>query len=212
MLKLVKPRHFLPVHGEYAFLCAHAQLALDLGFRNTSVIRNGQMLGVSPMRNGRTLSSGSATVRLCCSSASSHVGQPITCAFGQTAASDALKCVMSAALGTTSSYGIGQMRLCRHSGGTVAASCFTRAAANKRHVRAQLSKAQYDAAFGDQARPSGDSTDEAAAEQSAPAAADEATGAIIGEVDLEIFYNDGNKVRNSDAHSQTLCRHTSFLA
>ena len=66
MLKLVKPRHFLPVHGEYAFLCAHAQLALDLGFRNTSVIRNGQMLGVSPMRNGRTLSSGSATVRMCC--------------------------------------------------------------------------------------------------------------------------------------------------
>jgi len=64
VLKLVKPRHFLPVHGEYAFLCAHAQLALDLGFRNTSVIRNGQMLGVSPMRNGRTLSSGSATVRL----------------------------------------------------------------------------------------------------------------------------------------------------
>ena len=62
MLKLVKPRHFLPVHGEYAFLCAHAQLALDLGFRNTSVIRNGQMLGVSPLRNGRTLSTGSATV------------------------------------------------------------------------------------------------------------------------------------------------------
>ena len=66
MLKLVKPRHFLPVHGEYAFLCAHAQLALDLGFRNTSVIRNGQMLGVSPLRNGRTLSSGSATVRVQC--------------------------------------------------------------------------------------------------------------------------------------------------
>jgi mRNA degradation ribonuclease J1/J2 len=62
VLKLVKPRHFLPVHGEYAFLCAHAQLALDLGFRNTSVIRNGQMLGVSPLRNGRTLSTGSATV------------------------------------------------------------------------------------------------------------------------------------------------------
>ena len=60
----MKPRHFLPVHGEYAFLCAHAQLALDLGFRNTSVIRNGQLLGVSPLRNGRTLSTGSATVRL----------------------------------------------------------------------------------------------------------------------------------------------------
>lgn len=64
MLKLVKPQHFLPVHGEYAFLCAHAELAIDLGFRNTSVIRNGQMLGVTPLRNARTLSSGSATVRL----------------------------------------------------------------------------------------------------------------------------------------------------
>ena len=62
VLKLVKPQHFLPVHGEYAFLCAHAELAIELGFRNTSVIRNGQMLGVTPKRNAKTLSSGSATV------------------------------------------------------------------------------------------------------------------------------------------------------
>ena len=27
VMKLVKPQHFLPVHGEYSFLCAHAQLA-----------------------------------------------------------------------------------------------------------------------------------------------------------------------------------------
>eukprot|EP00887_Chlorella_sp_A99_P006856 scaffold2.g6856.t1 len=35
VLRLVKPQHFLPVHGEYAFLCAHAQLgtgsALEMG-------------------------------------------------------------------------------------------------------------------------------------------------------------------------------------
>ena len=42
-LQLVKPQHFLPVHGEYAFLCAHAQLAQEQGVRNTSVIRNGQV-------------------------------------------------------------------------------------------------------------------------------------------------------------------------
>ncbi len=59
VMKLVKPQHFLPVHGEYAFLCAHAQLARDIGIRDTSVIRNGQYLGVSPRRNGKTISTGS---------------------------------------------------------------------------------------------------------------------------------------------------------
>lgn len=59
VLRLAKPKHFLPVHGEYAFLCAHAQLARDNGITHTSVIRNGQMLGVHDKRNGRTLSTGS---------------------------------------------------------------------------------------------------------------------------------------------------------
>ena len=61
-MKLVKPQHFLPVHGEYAFLCAHAQLARDIGITNTSVIRNGAFLGVSPKRNGKTVSTGSMQV------------------------------------------------------------------------------------------------------------------------------------------------------
>ena len=61
-MKLVKPQHFLPVHGEYAFLCAHAQLARDIGITNTSVIRNGAFLGVSPKRNGKTVSMGSMQV------------------------------------------------------------------------------------------------------------------------------------------------------
>ena len=29
MLRIVKPHHFLPVHGEFAFLCEHAQLARE---------------------------------------------------------------------------------------------------------------------------------------------------------------------------------------
>lgn len=58
-MKLVKPQHFLPVHGEYAFLCAHAQLARNIGIQRTSVIRNGHFLGVSPLRNGKTVATGS---------------------------------------------------------------------------------------------------------------------------------------------------------
>lgn len=59
VIRLVKPQHFLPVHGEYAFLCAHAQLARENNVQNTSVIRNGQMLGVWERRNNNTVSVGS---------------------------------------------------------------------------------------------------------------------------------------------------------
>jgi len=201
VLKLVKPRHFLPVHGEYAFLCAHAQLALDLGFRNTSVIRNGQMLGVSPMRNGRTLSSGSATVRLCCRLECCCAGQPSKPSV-VTACSD-IDTVKTECCHL--SLELRQHRLMhvpsRQSWEAAARGLVDCTCVKTGHVPMQLSKAQYDAAFGDQARPSGDSADEADAEQAAPAAADEATGAIIGEVNLEIFYNDGNKVRKGDALS-----------
>jgi len=51
LIRLVRPQHFLPVHGEYAFLCAHAQVARESGIKHTSVIRNGQMLGVQQLRN-----------------------------------------------------------------------------------------------------------------------------------------------------------------
>ncbi|KFM27376.1 Ribonuclease J [Auxenochlorella protothecoides] len=51
VLRLIKPQHFLPVHGEYAFLCAHAQLARDNGIQHTLVVRNGQMVGVGDRRN-----------------------------------------------------------------------------------------------------------------------------------------------------------------
>jgi beta-CASP RNase J family ribonuclease len=59
VLQYIKPQHFLPVHGEYAFLCAHAQLAREVGVNYTSVIRNGQMLGVHERINAKTVSTGS---------------------------------------------------------------------------------------------------------------------------------------------------------
>eukprot|EP00891_Asterochloris_glomerata_P002267 jgi/Astpho2/2267/e_gw1.00040.186.1_t len=59
VMRLVKPQTFLPVHGEYSFLCAHAQLGREVGIQHTSVIRNGQMLGVAERRNGREVSTGS---------------------------------------------------------------------------------------------------------------------------------------------------------
>lgn len=62
ILKLVKPQHFLPVHGEYAFLTAHAELAQDLGVKRTSVIRNGQMLGVYDINRSTHVSMGSMQV------------------------------------------------------------------------------------------------------------------------------------------------------
>lgn len=59
LLRAVQPQHFLPVHGEYTFLCSHAGLAQELGIRNTHVIRNGQMVGVYERRNKDHVSSGS---------------------------------------------------------------------------------------------------------------------------------------------------------
>ncbi|CAK9236232.1 unnamed protein product [Sphagnum tenellum] len=58
VLRLVKPQHFLPVHGEFAFLKEHELLGKASGIRHTAVIKNGEMLGVAPLRNGRVLSSG----------------------------------------------------------------------------------------------------------------------------------------------------------
>ena len=52
VLRLVKPQHFLPVHGEFAFLKEHEQLARrHAGVRHSTVIQNGQMLGVAPLRS-----------------------------------------------------------------------------------------------------------------------------------------------------------------
>ncbi|XRA98866.1 ribonuclease J [Pycnococcus provasolii] len=58
IINIIKPQHFLPIHGEYAFLRAHEQVARETGVQHTQVIRNGQMIGCSHLRNGNVVSSG----------------------------------------------------------------------------------------------------------------------------------------------------------
>ncbi|GJP71570.1 hypothetical protein CLOP_g2396 [Closterium sp. NIES-67] len=57
-IRLVQPQHFLPVHGEYAFLKEHELLAQRQGIRHTTVISNGEMVGVAPLRNSKVVSNG----------------------------------------------------------------------------------------------------------------------------------------------------------
>ncbi|XP_075519373.1 ribonuclease J-like isoform X2 [Primulina tabacum] len=58
VLKIVKPQHFLPIHGELLFLKEHELLGKSTGIRHTAVIKNGEMLGVSHLRSRRVLSNG----------------------------------------------------------------------------------------------------------------------------------------------------------
>ncbi|PPD67392.1 hypothetical protein GOBAR_DD35731 [Gossypium barbadense] len=58
VLKIVKPQHFLPIHGELVFLKEHELLGKSTGVRHTTVIKNGEMLGVSHLRNRKVLSNG----------------------------------------------------------------------------------------------------------------------------------------------------------
>ncbi|WCJ36241.1 Ribonuclease J [Euphorbia peplus] len=58
VLRIVKPQHFLPIHGELLFLKEHELLGKSTGIQHTTVIKNGEMLGVSHLRNRRVLSNG----------------------------------------------------------------------------------------------------------------------------------------------------------
>ena len=51
MLRLIKPKYFMPFHGEYRMLKAHADIAIDCGIpkENTFVLGNGDVLSI---RNG----------------------------------------------------------------------------------------------------------------------------------------------------------------
>ncbi|KAL1814599.1 hypothetical protein ACET3Z_017173 [Daucus carota] len=58
VLRIVKPQHFLPIHGELLFLKEHELLGKANGIHHTTVIKNGEMLGVSHLRNRKVLSNG----------------------------------------------------------------------------------------------------------------------------------------------------------
>lgn len=47
LISLVKPKAFIPVHGERTFLGAHAQLGRDLGVPSVMVMRNGERIGIT---------------------------------------------------------------------------------------------------------------------------------------------------------------------
>jgi len=47
LIELVRPQTFMPIHGEYAFLQAHADLASLSGVDDARVIENGQVLDVT---------------------------------------------------------------------------------------------------------------------------------------------------------------------
>eukprot|EP00798_Chlamydomonas_sp_ICE-L_P032480 gene32480-17715_t len=54
---------FLPVHGEYSFLCEHARIAKEhAGVNYTEVIKNGTLLGCGERNNRNSVSQGSAQI------------------------------------------------------------------------------------------------------------------------------------------------------
>jgi len=56
VMNLTGPQHFLPVHGEVAFLKAHEHLARQQGIQHTAVIQNGTMIGCGHRRSGQEFS------------------------------------------------------------------------------------------------------------------------------------------------------------
>jgi ribonuclease J len=50
MIQIIKPKFFIPVHGQYSMLVAHADLANQAGIseKNTLISENGQIINLSP--------------------------------------------------------------------------------------------------------------------------------------------------------------------
>ena len=52
MLRIMKPRFFIPIHGQYSMLASHAEIAGESGIqeKNIVVAENGQIINLSPKR------------------------------------------------------------------------------------------------------------------------------------------------------------------
>jgi len=52
MIKIIKPKFFLPIHGQYSMLAAHAEIARETGLseKNAIVAENGQIINLSQKR------------------------------------------------------------------------------------------------------------------------------------------------------------------
>ena len=53
MIRIMRPKFFLPIHGQYSMLAAHAQAAKEMGCiaeKNVLVAENGQIINLSPKR------------------------------------------------------------------------------------------------------------------------------------------------------------------
>lgn len=52
MIKLIRPRFFLPIHGQYSMLVSHGELAKNCGIseKNIIVAENGQIINLTPRR------------------------------------------------------------------------------------------------------------------------------------------------------------------
>ncbi|MCG3142639.1 MAG: Ribonuclease J 1 [Anaerolineae bacterium] len=57
MINLVRPKFFIPVHGEYRHLVMHARLAQELGYRreNIFIVENGDVVELDDHTRGRVL-------------------------------------------------------------------------------------------------------------------------------------------------------------
>jgi ribonuclease J len=52
MIEIMRPKFFLPIHGQYSMLVAHSQIAKETGVpeKNVLVVENGQVINLSPNR------------------------------------------------------------------------------------------------------------------------------------------------------------------